>query len=141
MRMPIAVSTSRGWCLMTSTIGLSHSVPSSLTCWNAGDSMIFRRMNRPTPTSTIEIRNGIRQPQAMNWSSVVALCTMVNASVESSRPAGTPICGQLPKKPRLPLGACSTDISTAPPHSPPTPMPCAKRSTTSRIGAARPIVA
>ena len=75
----------------------------------------------------------------MNAASLVIACTSANTPVESSRPAGTPICGHEPKKPRRPFGACSTDISTAPPHSPPTPMPCAKRSTTSSIGATTPI--
>ena len=101
--------------------------------------MIRRRMKRPTPTSTALARNGIRQPQLRNAASLVIACTSANTLVERSRPAGTPICGHDPKKPRRPGGACSTDISTAPPHSPPTPMPCANRSTTSRTGAITPI--
>ena len=96
-------------------------------------------MNRPTPTRIALARNGTRQPHAMNAASLVIACTSAKTAVESSRPAGTPICGHEPKKPRRPFGACSTDISTAPPHSPPTPMPCAKRRTTSRIGARMPI--
>ena len=126
--MPIAVSTSRGYLRTTSTIGFGASVLVSLTRSNAGDSISFRRMNRPTPTRIALARNGTRQPQARNAASLVIACTSANTPVESSRPAGTPICGHEPKKPRRPLGACSTDISTAPPHSPPTPMPCAKRS-------------
>src|SRR5512133_2377044 len=58
-----------------------------------------------------------------------------------NRPAGTPIWGQLPKKPRRPGGAGSTDISTAPPHSPPTPMPWAMRRVTRMTGAQMPIAA
>jgi hypothetical protein len=38
-------------------------------------------------------------------------------------------------------GACSTDISTAPPHSPPTPMPWAMRSSTRMTGAQMPMAA
>jgi hypothetical protein len=57
-----------------------------------------------------------------------------------SMPAGTPVCGKLPKKPRRFLGACSTAISAAPPHSPPTPRPWAIRSRTSTIGAAIPML-
>ena len=38
-------------------------------------------------------------------------------------------------KPRRLLEPHSIDMSTEPPHSPPTPMPCTIRSTTSRIGA------
>ena len=36
-------------------------------------------------------------------------------------------------------GAFSTTIRTAPPHSPPRPMPCSRRSSTRRMGAAMPI--
>ena len=41
--------------------------------------------------------------------------------------------------PRRRCAPHSIDSSTEPPHSPPTPMPWKTRSTTSRIGAARPI--
>ena len=41
--------------------------------------------------------------------------------------APTPACGRLPNSPLRPFGACSTAISTAPPHSPPTAIPCRKR--------------
>ena len=96
MRMPIAVRTSPLCSLTRSTIGLSAAVPDSWTSLNAGDSRTLRRMNRPTATSTIEIRNGMRQPQAMNCASVVRFCMSVKTTVESSRPAGTPICGHEP---------------------------------------------
>ncbi len=139
MRMPIAVSTLRGYLRMTSTIGIEASVLVSLTRSNAGDSISFRRMTRPMITRIALARNGTRQPQLANADSDMLLLTSLNTSVEISRPAGTPICGHEPKNPRRPFGACSTDISTAPPHSPPTPMPCAKRSVTSRIGARMPI--
>ena len=43
--------------------------------------------------------------------------------------------------PRRLLDPHSIDMSTEPPHSPPTPMPCTIRSTTSRIGAQTPMVA
>jgi hypothetical protein len=84
-------------------------------------------------------RNGTRHAHALKVASDVSARTSANTVVESARPAGTPICGHEPKKPRLFLGACSTAISTAPPHSPPTPMPCTKRRVTSRIGAITPI--
>jgi hypothetical protein len=114
-------------------------VPVSLTLWNAGDSYSRSRTNSPTAIRTALSRNGTRQPQDRNASSEVTSWTIRNTTVDRNRPAGTPICGQLPKKPRRPFGACSTDMSTAPPHSPPTPMPWAMRSTTSRIGAQMPM--
>jgi hypothetical protein len=101
--------------------------------------MILSRITKPTITRTALARNGTRQPQLSNVDADIEPSTSLNTSVESSRPAGTPICGHEPKKPRRPLGAYSVDISTAPPHSPPTPMPCAKRRTTSRTGASTPI--
>src|SRR5215216_3952055 len=63
----------------------------------------------------------------------------VKTAVATTSPAGMPMPGQLPKKPRLPGGAYSTAISVAPPHSPPTAKPCKKRRTTSRTGAQMPI--
>ena len=42
-------------------------------------------------------------------------------------PAGRPMATTLPNRPRRPCGACSTDISTAPPHSPPSAKPWTKR--------------
>ncbi|MDQ0894902.1 hypothetical protein QFZ26_002457 [Agromyces ramosus] len=64
-------------------------------------------------------------------------------SVEVARimPIGTPIWGNAPKKPRRFVGACSTAMSAAPPHSPPAEKPCRMRSRISRIGAAMPICA
>ena len=58
-----------------------------------------------------------------------------------STPTGNPSCTSDPYSPRRPAGACSTTISTAPPHSPPKPMPWMNRSTTSNSGAQTPICA
>jgi hypothetical protein len=112
-----------------------------LTRWKAGDSYSFSRTNRPTAISTALSRNGTRQPQARKAASEVVCWTIRNTTVDRNRPAGTPICGQLPKKPRRPGGACSTDIRTAPPHSPPTPTPWAMRSSTRMTGAQMPMAA
>ncbi len=65
--------------------------------------------------------------------------TASSTSVEVSSPAGTPIWTKAPNRPRRPFGAYSVDISTAPPHSPPTPSPWTRRSTTSSTGARNPI--
>ena len=49
------------------------------------------------------------------------------------------MCAKLPRNPRRSAGAYSTASSTAPPYSPPTPMPCSTRSVTSSTGAHQPI--
>ena len=121
-------------------MGIRTSVLLSWTRLKAGLSMILNRIKSPTPTSMMLSRNGIRQPQARNCSSG-RVATARKIRLESMSPAGTPIWGQLPKNPRLSAGECSTAIRTAPPHSPPTPRSCAKRSTTSSNGAATPIAA
>ena len=46
----------------------------------------------------------------------------------STSPTGTPICGQLPIRPRRFWSPHSIDSSTEPLHSPPTAMPCSTRS-------------
>ena len=63
------------------------------------------------------------------------------APVESSRPIGTPTCGQLPMKPRRFGLPHSMHSVTEPPHSPPTPIPWIRRSRTSSVGAQKPSVA
>ena len=85
-------------------------------------------------------RNGMRQPQVSNASPMVWVSSET-APVESSRPIGTPTCGQLPMKPRRFGLPHSMHSVTEPPHSPPTPMPCIRRRTTSSVGAQKPIVA
>ena len=89
--------------------------------------------------SAIENRNGKRQPHAANPSLPNTRVTPSRTPVAMIRPIGTPICGKDPKKLRLPIGACSTDMSAAPPHSPPAEKPCRIRSTISRTGAQTPI--
>jgi hypothetical protein len=38
----------------------------------------------------------MRQPQARNCSSLIPAENCLKTKIESARPAGTPICGQLP---------------------------------------------
>ena len=90
-------------------------------------------------TSTRLARNGIRQAQALNASGAPSAITVI-IPVPSSSPIGTPICGQLAISPRRFCLPHSMDSSTEPLHSPPTATPCSTRSTTSRMGAATPIV-
>ena len=85
-------------------------------------------------------RNGTRQPQLSNPGPATPLNSLT-MPVDSSRPTGTPTWGQLAMKPRRRCLPHSMDISTEPPHSPPTPMPCTIRRTISRIGAAAPMAA
>ena len=86
------------------------------------------------PSSTMLTRKQARQPQARNASSGSSPASE-NAPAASTSPPGTPMWAKLPKKPRRSAGAYSTASSTAPPYSPPTPMPWSTRSTTSAIGA------
>ena len=84
------------------------------------------------------IRNGIRQPQDMNASSGSSWAS-AKTPLAPARPIATPICGQLPKKPRRWGGEYSTAMMAAPANSAPAPKPCASRIATSRIGARIPM--
>ena len=66
---------------------------------------------------------------------------MMKTRFESTMPAGRPSATTLPKSPRRPGGACSTDMRTAPPHSPPSANPWTKRKIVSSAGAHAPICA
>src|ERR1700716_2417302 len=83
-------------------------------------------------------RNGIRQPQITKLEPVAALVA-ATTSVDVNRPAGTPNCGQLARKPFRLVLPHSIDIRTEPPHSPPTPSPWHVRRTTSITAAEMPI--
>ena len=85
-----------GYILIASMIGIFTSSFWSFTFWNSGDSAIVKRIHRPTRTSTIENRNGRRQPQAKSCASVSSEDTTENTSVPSTSPSGAPSCGQLP---------------------------------------------
>ena len=89
--------------------------------------------------STTLNRNGRRQAHVSKPSPANLVVSLI-AAVDRMRPRGTPICGQLAIRPRRLREPHSMDSSTEPPHSPPTPMPCATRSRVSRMGAAMPIV-
>ena len=101
---------------------------------NSGDSSTPSRIHRPTPTSTRLSRNGIRQPQVSNASPVRWLQQRDRAGREqqADRHADLrPGCAMRPRRRGLPH---SMDSVTEPPHSPPTPMPCSRRRTTSSVG-------
>ena len=85
------------------------------------------------------IRKQARQPQARNASSGSRLASE-KAPAGEEQPAGYADVRGASRRSRVcSAGAYSTASSTAPPYSPPTPIPCSTRSTTSRIGAHTPI--
>ena len=141
MNSPIAMSRARGWLRSTVSIGADRRARCERSFANTGLSSTRARTKRPTPISTTESRNGMRQPQDRNCSLVVDVDTVRNTRLARISPIGTPTCGYVPKNPRRPGGACSTAMSAAPPHSPPAERPCSRRSTSSRIGAATPMLA
>ena len=100
--------------------------------------MMLSRIHAPMASSSTLSRKQARQPHARNASSGSRLAR-ANAPEARNRPPGTPMWAKLPKKPRRSAGANSTASRTAPPYSPPTPMPWRMRRATSRIGAQTPI--
>ena len=104
-----------------------------------GLSATARRIRYPTTISTMDSRNGTRQPQAAKSSLDMLLLRKNSRPVARIMPTGTPICGYAPNMPRLLMGACSTAIRAAPPHSPPAEKPWMIRRVISRMGAQTPI--
>ncbi len=84
----------------------------------------------PTPSSTKDSRNGTRQPQVRNCPFGRAEKAPITR-VPSTAPVGAPALTKDAAKPRLPDSECSSAISAAPPHSPPTAMPWKTRRITS----------
>ncbi len=83
----------------------------------------------------------MRQPHASKSASLWTAASTNSTPVAIRLPSGTPACGHEDQNPRFFSSPCSAAISTAPPHSPPTAKPWSSRQTSSRIGAATPIVA
>jgi hypothetical protein len=140
-RAPSAVRTERGYSLSTSTIGARALVSVFSSSWNRGVSAMASRIHRPTAISAPLSRNGTRQPHDSKDASERVADMIPSTPAASRLPTGTPTCGQLAFQPRRLESPCSIDISTAPPHSPPSPRPWEMRSTTSRMGAATPMAA
>ena len=135
---PMAMSSGLRWLPRISAIGIRATAPWLLMASNAGDSLRLTRTKMPTPTSRMLTRNGTRHPHASSSASGSPTAS-ANMPMAARLPSGLPICTMLPNSPRRPGGAFSTTISTAPPHSPPSPTPCRNRRNTSRSGAAMPI--
>jgi hypothetical protein len=92
MKLTEATTSSRGRLRRTSIMGRRARTCSVFSARNTGLSSIRRRMNSPTPTSTMLNRNGRRQPQLANCSSLMAAPMTTNTSWARISPAGTPIC-------------------------------------------------
>src|SRR5262249_10610249 len=90
--------------------------------------------------SSTESRNGQRQPQAGNAAAPRPARRPPTTSSASSSPSVAVVWIQLVQKPRRPGGACSATYVAAPPYSPPSASPCSTRSSTSRMGAAAPML-
>ena len=67
--------------------------------------------------------------------------TTVTTTIDSRSPIVAVVCNQLVAKPRRPGAAFSVRYVAAPPTSPPSARPCARRSVTSSTGATTPICA
>ncbi|MNT56856.1 hypothetical protein D3C72_1941910 [compost metagenome] len=139
---PRSTCASGAWTGAAGFAGEADLARSACACFSArksGDSLTLSRITKPTTSSTAENRNGTRQPQLRNASSSRPV-TSLNISIDRISPAGLPNCAKDAKKVRLLLsGECSPAISTAPPHSPPTAIPCTIRSRINRTGAQKPM--
>ena len=58
-------------CPNDSDSGAFDTLPEAFISWNTGDSCSCRRMYAEMNSSTIESRNGTRQPQASNCSGLI----------------------------------------------------------------------
>ena len=90
----MASSTLRGWSRSTAKIGTFGPASCALAWVNTGLSMIFSRINMPTPSSSTPSKNGTRQPQERKAASFME-DTIMKTAFASSSPTGTPACTQL----------------------------------------------
>ena len=133
-------TSSRQWAFTTCTTGAFSTRPCSRSLANTGVSSTPVRMYRPTNTSAALSRKGTRQPQLRKASSLVANDITDNAPLASTMPAGAPSWAKLVVKPRRFGSVHSPAISTAPPHSPPTPMPWMMRKNVSSTAPQMPML-
>ncbi|MNL89119.1 hypothetical protein D3C87_2192500 [compost metagenome] len=61
-------------------------MPSAFRRWNAGDSFIDRRIYTDTPSSRIDTRNGMRQPQVSKLGPVISRHSRITIS-DRNRPS------------------------------------------------------
>ena len=125
----------------TSRSGTADRSSSALIFSNDGVSAAFSRTITPKTTSTMLIKNAMRQPYDSNAASGSTICRNANTPVPNASPSASPTWGTLPASPRRRGGLCSTASSMAPAHSPPSANPCTIRSNSSSTGASTPICA
>jgi hypothetical protein len=70
-----------------SVSGAFDVVPSSFIFWNTGLSSSCIRIHSDTARSTIEIRNGTRQPQSLNASSPSQVRVPITTSSAANSPS------------------------------------------------------
>ena len=97
---PTAIRNERRCVVNTSASGMRATLCRASSARKAGVSCRRRRMNRPTPTSRMLIRNGTRQPQAMNCASGI-LENSANMPMAARLPIGLPIWTMAPSMPRM----------------------------------------
>ncbi|MNI62024.1 hypothetical protein D3C73_1173230 [compost metagenome] len=73
--------------------GMRLSALLALTAVNSGVSLMFSRMYMPTSTMAADARKAMRQPQAMNCSSVSKVDSSATVPEARHRPIASPICG------------------------------------------------
>ena len=69
-----------------SVSGAFEVLPSSFIFWKAGLSFSISRIQTETPSSTIETRKGMRQPQALNSSGLIETRQPRMTSSDRKRP-------------------------------------------------------
>jgi len=70
--------------------GLAAIRCSAFIARNTGLSLSLRRIHSETASSTIEITNGMRQPQALNWSGLSSTRHASTTPTLSTNPPTTP---------------------------------------------------
>jgi len=84
------------WDRRTSSTGIRAASRFSCSDRKTGLSATVSRIHRPTRMSAALARKGMRQPQARKDSPLTVRSRMRKEPVPSTRPSGTPTCGQLP---------------------------------------------
>ncbi|MCY1299119.1 hypothetical protein D9M70_486350 [compost metagenome] len=93
-------------CANDSVSGALEVLPSAFMRWNAGDSFIDSRMYTDIPSSRIDSRKGMRQPQVSNAGPVSSRHSRITIS-DRNRPSVAVVWIHEVYAPRLPCGACS----------------------------------
>ena len=136
-----ARNSGRQWWRTRSASGVFFSFGAfSSTSWNTFDSDTLRRMKTAIIMNAADSTNGTRQPHERNCSSG-SVAMPARMSVPTRVPVGAPMYENAAANPRERFFAFSNPTSVAPPHSPPTAMPCTTRRVTSSAGAHSPICA